>query len=1369
MGESDFMVTKGHAAVRRRGETGTFGVRFLPGRLHTKTGQSLHLTMKALAIFKLALAIVTILSVLATAQAASVITGGNQTIWGCMEAQLEGHYGGGATGAIWSGGGGTFSPNSTNVNAIYTPCAAEIAAGSTTLTLTSLPPGPGQASATMTITILANTIASANGNQTICSCGSTAGLGGGLSTSATNGVWSSSGTGTFAPNATTLNATYTPSAADATAGTVALTLESQPCCVSRAQVMVSIQALPAVNEAPTNLTVCAGSPAVFTVVAAGSNLAYQWQVSQDGGTTFTNISATATNASYTNLAPTLADNGNQYQVVVSSGIAAVTSVPPAVLTVNAPATAGAGPNQTICTGFSTVGLGGTVGGGATGGLWSSSSTGTFVPNATTLNASYALSVADLSAGVVTLTLHATGQLPPCVATANVVVTAQSGFVLPGANQTVCASGTHQLFGSYGGCVTGATWSGGGTFLPNNTTTNAIYTPSAAEIAAGSATLTLTSFPPGSVSSTMTLTFHPQVNAGPNQTVCANTAVHLAGSYGGGATSAMWTGAGTFAPNASQTNAYYTPSAAEISAGSATVTLITSTSTPPPCQPLSATMTISIRPAATAYIGYSGQPVCSGVASAALGGAVGGGATGGTWTSSGTGTFAPNATTLNASYTASTADASTGTVTLTLTTTGQLPPLCPGAAGVVLTVRPPATASAGTAQTVCSGVASAGLGGTVGGGATGGTWTSSGTGTFAPNASTLNANYTASTADASAGTVTLTLTTTGQLSPCSVATATVVVSVRPAATVSSGANQTICAGASAVALGGTVGGGGTGGTWTSSGTGSFAPDTTTLNATYTPSAADITAGMVTLTLSSTGQQAPCGLATAQMVVTVQPWAVLGTTVLLEGPGAGNDSMVLAVNPATTIWTAAANAAWLHLSVANQSGTGSTNVVFSYDANPGATRTGTLTIACQTLTVTQAGSTYVAAPGPVTALVASGLNLPRGVALDRAGNVYFADYTNNAIKEWTAANNTVTTLVASGLNGPIGVAVDGAGNVYIADTGNNAIKEWIAADNTVTTLIASGLNQPWGIAVDGTGNVYIADTLNNAIKKWTAANSNLTTLVASGLNQPRGVAVDGAGNVYIADYLNQSIKEWTAANNTVTTLVSSGLLWPYGVTVDGAGNVFIADTFHNAIKEWRAASNTVTTLVASGSLRPGSVAVDGTGNVYIADGGNNAVKELPRAFVDPTMRWAGPAAGSDVLPVVLPATANLLAPFAPTSDQAWLSITGITNGVVSFAFSANTGSTNRTANITLLGQPISITQAGLGPTLVGSTLLGNGMFQFAFSNNDLGASFTVLTTTNLSLPMSNWTVAGPATNTAPGLFQFSTGTTDTPQGFYRVRSP
>jgi DNA-binding beta-propeller fold protein YncE len=507
-----------------------------------------------------------------------------------------------------------------------------------------------------------------------------------------------------------------------------------------------------------------------------------------------------------------------------------------------------------------------------------------------------------------------------------------------------------------------------------------------------------------------------------------------------------------------------------------------------------------------------------------------------------------------------------------------------------------------------------------------------------------------------------------------------------------------------------------------------------------------------------------------VTQMGPTYSLGTTHRLEGNLAGSDSVVLSVTPTGAIWTTTTNDSWLHLSVGNQNGAGSTNVIFTFDANPGATRTGTLTIAGQALTVTQAGSTYVAA-NPVTTLVSSGLFDPEGVAVDSAGNVYIADTGNQAIKEWTTANNTVTTLVASGLVYPSGVAVDSAGNVYIADTFDSTIKEWVAASNTVATLAASGLSLPFGVAVDGAGNVYIADTYNSAIKEWIAASNTVTTLVASGLYLPFGAAVDSAGNVYIADTLNNAIEERTAAN-TVTTLVATGLSQPRSVAVDGAGNVYIADQANNAIKKWTAASNTVTTLVASGLNYPWGVAVDGAGNVYMADYGNNAIKELPHAFVDPTAKAETAAAGSDALPVVLPATANLTGPFTPASDSDWLTITGSANGVVSFAFTANPLATSRTANISLLGQTISVTQSAAPvtpPTLTGFMILGNGAFQFGFTNNQ-GAAFTVLTTTNLLLPLTNWTVLGTPTNNGSGQYQFTDLTaTNCGQRFYRVSSP
>jgi hypothetical protein len=43
---------------------------------------------------------------------------------------------------LWSGGAGTYNPNNTTLNAVYTPTAAERTAGTVTLTLTTT--GNGQ-------------------------------------------------------------------------------------------------------------------------------------------------------------------------------------------------------------------------------------------------------------------------------------------------------------------------------------------------------------------------------------------------------------------------------------------------------------------------------------------------------------------------------------------------------------------------------------------------------------------------------------------------------------------------------------------------------------------------------------------------------------------------------------------------------------------------------------------------------------------------------------------------------------------------------------------------------------------------------------------------------------------------------------------------------------------------------------------------------------------------------------------------------------------------------------------------------------------------------------------------------------------------
>ncbi|HTR38056.1 MAG TPA: hypothetical protein VMH80_19240 [Bryobacteraceae bacterium] len=245
----------------------------------------------------------------------------------------------------------------------------------------------------------------------------------------------------------------------------------------------------------------------------------------------------------------------------------------------------------------------------------------------------------------------------------------------------------------------------------------------------------------------------------------------------------------------------------------------------------------------------------------------------------------------------------------------------------------------------------------------------------------------------------------------------------------------------------------------------------------------------------------------------------------------------------------------------------------------------------------------------------------VAADKLGNYYIADDGNNRVRIVnsqgimnTVAGNSHTGFSGDGgqatnatLNGPLGMAIDSAGNVYFADVSNNRVRK-VSASGIITTIAGNGtqgfsgdeglavnaeLYSPHCVAVDSAGNVYFSDTSNNRIRKIDTSGM-ITTVAGNGgvgstgdggpataatLSAPWGVAVDGAGNLYIADWLSHKIRK-VDTKGIITTIAGNGTLGfsgdngpatsaelnaPTQLTFDNAGNLYIADTNNRRVRK------------------------------------------------------------------------------------------------------------------------------------------------------------------------------------------------------------
>lgn len=456
--------------------------------------------------------------------------------------------------------------------------------------------------------------------------------------------------------------------------------------------------------------------------------------------------------------------------------------------------------------------------------------------------------------------------------------------------------------------------------------------------------------------------------------------------------------------------------------------------------------------------------------------------------------------------------------------------------------------------------------------------------------------------------------------------------------------------------------------------------------------------------------------ASVVETPQPSIALSGTVLdnseVSSVSIRTDRGVTLntnLNSTRTIWTSSGNVPLA---------TGANLVTVTAMDTTGKTSTATIRVISKpsSVLVTAVGSGVAGFNGDNISALAAGFSEPWRFTYDSAGNLYVADDTGHRIRK-ISPSGIITTVAGTGVGGfegdggpataaklnlPSQVAVDKDGNLYIADFSNNRVRKVTAATGIITTFAGNGasasmgdgglateasLNRVESVAIGKDGNLYITDVAGHKIRKVTMSDGKISTVVGTGTNgfsgdggaavmaaisTPVDIAFDGAGDMYIAAAGNNRIRKVSASDGMITTVAGSGssafggdggpataagLNGPYGVAVDGAGNLYIADRGNNRIRFVRASDKTIDTLAGgtlgfspdgSGAIgarlgNPVGVGLDPAGKLYFSEPSNVRLRTLLAS-----------TAGDVTPPVVTVSTPAANGVFATTTSP--LALTG-----------------------------------------------------------------------------------------------------------------